>query len=152
MKRVINPKDVLRLAYSSEELLPSTIILDSDIVEAECRYIEPLVGETMMEALRDGEYGELVDEYIAPALALWTRYLVEQVAYYRCTSCHSKSPSTAMIEQLRLTIRALRRKASTLTRRLTNHLNTHGDDYPEYIAFNNPQNHCFIYGDIVQIR
>lgn len=151
MKMLISPDDVLRLAYSSEELLPSTIILDCDIVEAESRYIEPIVGEAMMEALRDGEYADLAANFVAPALATWTRYIVEQTAYSRCRACHGEDVTTAMLERMRLTLRALRRKASTLTRRLTNHLNAHGDDYPEYSAFNNPQNRCFIYGDIIQI-
>ncbi len=151
MNMLIKPEDVLRLAYSSEELLPSTIINECDIVEAESRYIQPLVGEAMMEALHDGEYGEFVDEYIAPALAIWTRYCVEQMAYSRCVVCHGEELSTTAIKRLHLILRALRRKASTLTRRLTEHLNAHGDDYPEYSAFNNPQNRCFIYGDIIQI-
>lgn len=148
---LINSEDVLRLAYSSEELLPSTMLLDCDIVEAECRYIEPLVGKALVEALHDGQYTELVDEYVAPALAMWTRYCVEHVAYRRCTACHDEALSSAQLDHLRLALRALRAKASTLTRRLTDHLNTHGDDYPEYNASNNPQNRCFIYGDIIQI-
>jgi ABC-type oligopeptide transport system ATPase subunit len=49
-------------------------------------------------------------------------------------------------------LRSLRRKASTLLRRLSDHLNASGGDYAEYNPKNNPLNHCSIYGDIIQIR
>ena len=152
MQRLITPNDVLRLAYSSEELLTATIILDVDILEAEQRHILPILGEALTERLINGEYQALMDDYVAPALAMWTRHSVEQVAHHRSAACHDEHPTTADNERLRTTLRALRSKASILTRRLSDHLNAHGDDYPEYITENNPLNRCFIYGNIIQIR
>lgn len=151
MQRLITPSDVLRLAYSSEELLTSSIILDIDIIEAEQNHILPILGEGLMARLGNGEYQELMSEYVAPALAMWTRYNVELVAHHRSAMCHNERPTTADNERLRTTLRALRNKASTLTRRLSDHLNANGDDYPDYKAENNPLNRCFIYGDIIQI-
>jgi hypothetical protein len=151
MKRLITPDDVLRLAYSSSELLPSTIVLDVDIIEAECRHVAPVLGKELVERLEAGEYEALMNNYVAPAIALWTRYGVEQVAYHRSAACHDERPTAADNERLRTTLRALSEKASTLTRRLSDHLNAHGDDYPEYDPIKNPLNRCFIYGNIVEI-
>lgn len=151
MKRLITPNDVMRLAYSPEELLQSDIVLDVDIIEAECRHISPILGEELLARLEAGDYEELMSDYVAPAIALWTRYGVEQIAHHRSALCHSERLTTADNERLSTTLRALREKASTLTHRLSDHLNAHGDDYPEYDPKKNPLNRCFIYGNIVEI-
>lgn len=151
MRTLITPKDVLRLAYSTEEMLPSSIVLDVDIIEAECRHILPILGKGVMARLVAGEYKELMNDYVAPALALWTRYGIEQVAHHRSAACHNEHPTGADNERLRTTLHALRNKASALTRRLSDYLNANSESFTEYDPDKNPLNRCFIHGNIIEI-
>lgn len=151
MTTLITPYDVIVHAYSDSEMQSPSAILHSDIAEAEGRYIAPVLGERLIEQLYGGGYSSLLEEYVAPALVAWTRYVVEHVAHRRCISCHDSSTTSADNERHHTTLRALRAKARTLLRRLSNHLNAHGDDYAEYNPYDNPLNRCFIDGDIIQI-
>lgn len=151
MRTLITPYDVILYAYSDNEMQTPSAILSSDIAEAESRYIAPVLGEALVAKLYDGGYASLLEEYVAPALAAWTRYAVEHMAHLRCVGCHDSVTTTANNERHHTTLRALRQRARTLLSRLSNHLNAHGDDYAEYNPYDNPLNRCFIDGDIIQI-
>lgn len=151
MTTLITPYDVIIHAYSDNELQTPAAILHSDIAEAESRHIAPILGKSLISRLYEGGYTTLLEEYVAPALAAWTRYALEYVAHLRCTGCHNDNSSSANNERQQTTLRALRQKARTLSRRLSDHLNDHSDDYAEYDPNNNPLNRCFIDGDIIQI-
>ena len=43
---------------------------------AQQRFVSPVLGDAMVEAMIGGSYSELVEELIAPALALYTRVLM----------------------------------------------------------------------------
>lgn len=139
------------MAFSREELVHRDVITELDIAEAESRYIRPILGEALAEAIASGSYEELRANYVAPALAAWCRYVVEPLLVSRCRELHYDDVSSAENEHLRGVVRSLRRKASTLSRRLSDHLNTHGDEYAEYNPKANSLNHCSIYGDIIQV-
>ena len=151
MNLIITPQEVIYLAFSREELVHRDVVTELDIAEAESRYIRPILGEALAEAIAAGGYMELRSEYVAPALAAWCRYVVEPLLAARCREMHHDDRSSAENEHLRGVVRSLKRKASTLSRRLSDHLNAHGDDYAEYNPKANPLNHCSIYGDIVQV-
>lgn len=139
------------MAFSREELVHRDVITELDIAEAESRYIRPILGEALAEAIASGSYEELRANYVAPALAAWCRYVIEPLLVSRCRELHHDDVSSAENEHLRGVVRSLRRKASTLSRRLSDHLNTHGDEYAEYNPKANSLNHCSIYGDIIQV-
>ena len=161
------------MAFSREELVHRDVITELDIAEAESRYIRPILGEALAEAIASGSYEELRANYVAPALAAWCRYVIEPLLVSRCRELHHDDVSSAENEHLRgvvrylisrnktlsaaynqeqkSVLRGLRRKASTLSRRLSDHLNTHGDEYAEYNPKANSLNHCSIYGDIIQV-
>lgn len=153
MQILISPADVLQLAFSDEELVAKQLITESDILEAETRYIRPILGEALTERLLGGEYPTLLGDYVAVALASWCRYVVQPMLDVRCGVCHrDDNDSAATLDHLHTVMRSLRRKAATLSRRLSDHLNAHAGDYPEYNPKNNPLNYCSIYGDIIQVR
>lgn len=151
MTTLITPYDVIIHAYSDNEMQTPSAILHSDIAEAESRYITPILGKSLVARLYEGGYTSLLEEYVAPALAAWTRYAIEHVAHLRCIACHDDNTTTANNERHHTTLRALRQRARSLSRRLSDHLNNHGDDYTEYNPNENPLNRCFIDGDIIQI-
>ena len=143
--------EVHALAFSSEELVNKEVITLSDILEAETRFVRPILGDALFDAVANGAYPALRSDYLLPVVAAWSRYVVEPLLQQRCLECHTLSRSAADNEHLRVLMRQLRRRASTLSRRLSDHLNAHKDEYAEYNPNTNPLNHCSIYGDIIQV-
>lgn len=153
MQTLITPTEVVALAFSGEELIAKDVVTQSDIVEAEARHIRPILGDALVEKLRSGAYASLLSDYVAAALAAWCRYAVEPLLDVRCDVCHRDSRRTSADNEHHTSVmRSLRRKAVTLSHRLSDHLNAHAGDYPEYNPTKNPLNYCSIYGDIIQVR
>lgn len=151
MKTLTTITELQALAFSPEELINKEVITMSDIHEAETRYVRPILGDALYDAIIGGGYTSLRSDYVVPAVAAWCRYIVEPLLATRISKSYPESLSTAENDRLRVVLGSLRRKASTLSRRLSDHLNAQSDDYAEYNPQNNPLNHCFIYGDIIQI-
>lgn len=151
MDRLITSEEVVAMTFSDDELYNRTMIIDSDIIEAESRYIIPILGKELTSALLSGNYATLLTEYVKPALAACVRYVAEPYMAERCVACSADSLTTADNQRLSLRLLALRRRVKTLTRRLSDHLNAHADDYAEYSVEDNPKNRCMIYGDVVQV-
>lgn len=151
MKTLTTITELQALAFSPEELINKEVITMSDIHEAETRYVRPILGDALYDAIIGGGYTSLRSDYVVPAVAAWCRYIVEPLLATRISKSYSESLSTAENDRLRVVLGSLRRKASTLSRRLSDHLNAQSDDYAEYNPQNNPLNHCFIYGNIIQI-
>ena len=149
MKNLITAKQVVELAFGGDELAHRELIAECDIVEAEERYIRPVIGDGLYEALASGDYEELMTEYVAPALAAWCRYVVEPLIEHRCSLCGDVSAAHNVRQEV--VMRHLARRASTLTRRLSRYLNANSDKFPEYNPKSNPLNRCSIYGSIVQV-
>lgn len=151
MKTLVTPREVMSLAFSTDEVYNIAVVTDLDIRAAEERYLRPIVGRELYEQLLEGSYPSLRDDYIAPQVAAWTRYIVEPLLASRCDTCLEAATSTAENEATAERCRSLRLRARTLSRALTEHLNTRAADYPEYTPDTNPLNRCSIDGNIVQV-
>ena len=150
MKTLITAERAYALAFSTEEPYIASAITEFDIAEAESRYLIPIVGEELYNAM--AKYSTLKSEYVEPMVAAWVRYIVEPHLAMRCCTCYAEGRVTeAVNDHTERVMRALREKAVALTRRLSDHLNSHSADYAEYNPKTNPLNRCFIYGNIVQI-
>ena len=150
MKTLITAERAYALAFSTEEPYSASVITDTDIAEAESRYLMPVVGEELYNVV--AKYSTLKSEYVEPMVAAWVRYIVEPHLAARCCTCYAEGRVTeAVNDHTERVMRALREKAVALTRRLSDHLNSHSVDYVEYNPKTNPLNRCFIYGNIVQI-
>ncbi|MBQ6612222.1 MAG: hypothetical protein IIX19_00695 [Alistipes sp.] len=150
MNRIFKPSDIVSYAFSSEELVHKGVITMCDIVEVGERYLRPILGDNLIEAIATGQYPELKTNYILPAVAAWCRYVVEPLIASRCSLCDDLS--SADNERLAMIMPHLRNKASALTRRLSRYLDAHGDMFSEYNPKSNPLNRCSIYGSIIQIH
>ena len=138
------------MAFSTEEPYSASVITETDIAEAESRYLMPVVGEELYNVV--AKYSTLKSEYVEPMVAAWVRYIVELHLATRCCTCYAEGRVTeAVNDHTECVLRALREKAVALTRRLSDHLNSHSVDYVEYNPKTNPLNRCFIYGNIVQV-
>ena len=152
MRTLITAEQVFSLAFTSEESYNVSVITASDIGEVENRYLIPIIGENFYNAMRLGEYDDLVEERVAPMVAAWVRYTIEPLLASRSCLYHDERMVTEVInDDVRMRLRALRDKAVVLTRRLVNYLNANSVAFDEYDPDSNPLNHCFIYGNIIQV-
>jgi hypothetical protein len=150
MNRIFKPSDIVSYAFSPQELVHKGVVTQCDIAEVDERYLRPVLGDSLIEALATGQYPELKTNYVLPAVAAWCRYVVEPLIASRCSLCDELS--SVDNERLSIVMPHLRNKASTLTRRLSRYLNTHSDMFSEYNPKSNPLNRCSIYGSIIQIH
>ena len=77
MNSIITPQQVIDLVFIPETLVTRSKITATDIAIAESRYLLPIIGEALYDAISAGRYTELRDEYVAPMVAAWTRYIAE---------------------------------------------------------------------------
>jgi hypothetical protein len=150
MSTLINVEDVMRLAFTAEEGCRGHVVSELDIYVAECRYLVPVIGRALYNKLLEGEYGELLEGYVAPALAAWVRYIVEPFLAARCWDGHLPATGASLVEIERVVMQCRKRIAEALTRRLVRHIDE--VEYVEYNIEDSSLNRCSIDGGIVQIR
>lgn len=73
MNNLITAEEVVKLAFSVTEQIKPTAIVESKIIAAEEKYLRPVLG-SLLDALKNGKYPELLNDYIKPALAYYVRY------------------------------------------------------------------------------
>lgn len=157
MKNLITNEQVISLAFGDGEYLSPEVILDSDIALAEDRYIVPVVGAELHQALLDGSYPTLLDDFVAPALAMAVRTVVQPALNVRTgqaglqisSSLRADSSTKTAMQSLQKSLR-LRRQA--LLRRLSNHLKNHASEFAEYDPKSDAMQKCSINGGYVQMR
>ena len=157
MKNLITNEQVISLAFGDGEYLSPEVILDSDIALAEDRYIVPVVGAELHQALLDGSYPTLLDDFVAPALAMAVRTVVQPALNVRTgqaglqisSSLRADSSTKTAMQSLQKSLR-LRRQA--LLRRLSNHLRNHASEFAEYDPRHDAMQKCSINGGYVQVR
>ena len=157
MKNLITNEQVISLAFGDGEYLSPEVILDSDIALAEDRYIVPVVGAELHQALLDGSYPTLLDDFVAPALAMAVRTIVQPALNVRTgpaglqisSSLRADSSTKTAMQSLQKSLR-LRRQA--LLRRLSNHLKNHASEFAEYDPNGDAMQKCSIDGGYIQVR
>ena len=157
MKSLITSEKVISLAFGDGEYLPPEAIGTADIVAAERRHILPIVGQELYDRLHEGAYPDLVEEYVAPALAMAVRVMVQPALNVRTGQAGLVMPSTshavaAHTEATRALQRSLRARRQVMLRRLSDYLKTCRATLPEYDAAHDIMQHVNIDGNIVQIH
>ncbi|MEG0788999.1 MAG: hypothetical protein RSB23_05365 [Alistipes sp.] len=157
MKTLIQPAQVIQIAFADGEFISPETITETDIATAEQRYILPVIGLPLYEKLLANAYPPLLNDYLAPALALYTRIVVQPNLTIRTSQLGTTAPQSACYQpaataQIRAQMKALRQKARTLLHRLSEHLNANTAAYPAYNAQNNTLTHCTIDGNFIQTR
>ncbi len=131
MKRVIiDPERVLTLAFSGDRFTSAQSITPQSILLAQRKYLEPVIGEAMVEAMAEGAYTTLYEDYVAPALAEYVRIVVDL-------------PSAPADKKGR-------NRARNLMAHLSEHLEENLTQYPEYDPNANVLRRCAIRGGFVQ--
>lgn len=155
MNVLITPEEVIRLAFADGEWLPPESVSEAAIRAAAERHLIPVTGRALYGRMLEGAYPELRDDYAAPALALCVRLLLQPRLDVRTGRFGTTAPSSAAWKaapesSVRGLMRSLRRQAAAHLRNLSQQLDAHSADYPEYEPEKNVYRHCRIYGDIVQ--
>ena len=156
MKNIITPARAVELAWGTGEYVSPGAVGEADIAAATHRYIEPVIGRRMTEALADGRYAELCNDYAAPAVAMFVRVLLQPSMDIRTGQAGSVVQSGAACDPAgdaarAASLRSLRRRAGQLLRRLSDRLDADASAYPEYDPRNNILKHCSTDGGIVQV-
>lgn len=156
MNRLITPQQVIERAFAQAEYLSEQAVSDADIVAATSRYVVPIVGEQLAEKLAAGEYAQLLEHYVAPALAAAVRYMIQPLINLRTGDSglvapkgeSFAAPTKEAVADLQLRLKCRMRE---LLKRLSDHLNSNSKSYAEYNADCNILNRCLIDGGVVQI-
>lgn len=156
MKNFITPDRVLSLAFGDGDFLSTEVVGEADIALAQHRYILPIIGADLCEKALDGEYADLVGDYIAPALAFAVRALIQPALNVRCGGTGLVAPSTPVSEAASTSAaqalqRSLERRRDALLKRLSDHLSQSVTLYPEYDPRADAMQKCATYGGIIQI-
>jgi hypothetical protein len=157
MKNLITNEQVISLAFGDGEYLSAEVVLDSDIASAEERYIVPVVGTQLYEALLNGSQKSLLEDYVAPALAMAVRTMIQPALNVRTGQGGLHIPSSARSDtSIKTTSQALQkslcRRRQALLKRLSNYLKRNASKFPGYDASRDAMQKCSINGGYVQMR
>ena len=154
MTTLVTPREVIDLAFADGGYLPPEAIGTVDIAAAEARYLLPVTGPALWQKLAEGEYPTLREEFAAPAAACAVR-----VAMQPALDLHGRAGGTTVAkssacqpagqQQLAASHRALRNRLSALLHALSDHLDAHPSDYPEYAPEKNVLHRVLIAGGLV---
>lgn len=155
-KTLTDASAVIGLAFAEAEYMPAAAVSPADIAVAEERYIVPVTGRALYEKMLEGEYADLRNEYAVPAAAAFVRLGMQPLTDLRSGRFGTVAPRSdncqpadrASLLDLR---RALLERGRALRRRLSDYLERHAADYPEYDPELNILNRCSTDGGLVQI-
>ena len=157
MPQLLTPQEVIDLAFHDSGYFPAEAIGTADIAAAEARYLIPVTGEALWQELIDGAYPDPRSDYAAPAAALAVRLLVQPALDIRPGIGGTVAPHTSAAqppdrEQLLAARRSLRTRLTALLESLSDHLDRHAADYPEYDPKQNILHRMLIGGGFVLKR
>ena len=157
MKNLITNKQVISLAFGDGDYIPAEVVAETDIALAQHRYITPILGSALCESALGEVYAELVNEYVAPALAFAVRTLIQPALNVRCGQTGLVAPSTPVSEAATSSAaqalqRSLELRRDGLLKRLSDHLAEHAERYAEYNPKADAMQKCQTYGGFIQIH
>lgn len=155
-QNIITPTEVIAIAFSDGEYVAPEVITDIDITASIEQWIAPITGEALLDAVGKGQYADLKNNYIAPAVALCTRLMVQPRLNVHTSqlgltlpagSSHKAADAKARAELQR----ALRHRAQSARKHLSAYLEQHATEFKEYCSDDNILMRCSCDGGFVQI-
>lgn len=157
MKSLISPLEVHRYAFAGGQCLPSDAVTEADIITAEERFLRPVFGAALLDAVRAGQYADFLTDYLVCCLALLTRVVLQPQLDLQTTPIGTLAPkgtngTAADTAELRRLQQNLRHRAQTLLKRASEYVEAHAEAFPEYDSRANILNRCTTYGGFVQVH
>lgn len=153
---IITPAEVVGLAFSDGGYIAPAAIAEEDITAAIERWVKPIVGEAVLEAVSQGSYAEMCQDVLKPAIA----FCVRQEVQPRLNASTSQLGLAAAVgsgvkaadESLRGEyMRAVKVRARTALKSLSDYMEAHATQIKEYDRGHNVLNRCSCDGGFVQI-
>jgi hypothetical protein len=137
MELLITPAQVAEMAFRAPDFIPSDAISEATILAAQQKFIRPVLGDALFDALRGGSHAQLLAEYILPPLALYVKMLMlpslaVQVGGAGIVEANPKNHARASDAKIRAATRRLRSDARALVRRAVEHIEASPASYPQY--------------------
>ncbi len=156
-QNIISAEEILSEAFTDGEYIAADVIAQSDIIAAIERWITPITGPELLSAVEAGGYSEFASQYLKPAIAAYTRLEIQprlnvatgQLGLSLPRTSYNKVADESMRQEL---MTALKRRAHTLRRRMSNYLEEHASTMPEYDPKRNLLKRCCCDGGIMQIH
>lgn len=157
MELLITPAGVAEAAFLAPDFLAPEAIPESTILAAQQRFICPVLGGALCDAMAGGAYPEFLDGFVRPALALYVKMsmlpsLAVQTGAAGVVEVNPPGLARARDTRLNAAVRRLRDDARALMLRAVEHLEASPDDYPEYDPARNVLRRCSIAGGMVLAR
>ncbi len=154
MENLISPEQVASQAFAPLDHIAAEDVNPLTIACAQERFVVPVLGAAMVEALINGAYSELTDKWVGPALALYTRALMMPALALRTSAAGVVKGSNRYLDaatenELRSLRRTTLAQATTLLRKAVARIESSPDRYPEYDARMNIWRRCRIDGGVV---
>lgn len=151
MNSLITPQEVTLIAFSPTEQITPSSIIESKIIAAEEKFIRPVLGK-LVDALKEGKYPELLNDYIKPALAYYVRYSIipdlslklNSIGAQTAFTAHSNAATDRQRSEMRMQAKD---DADALLSKALRHI-VEGE-YPEYEARKDVRNKIIIKGGLI---
>lgn len=155
MRTLIAPQQVVELAFSANNPISPASIKEAKIIAAQEKYLRPVLGK-LYDALLDGKYSELLDEYIRPALAHYVRYAIIPDLSLRLGDKGVLNPfsdhANAATDKQRAELRQQDKEdANILIDNAVRYISEHRDRFPEYEPRENVRKKAICNGGIILI-
>lgn len=154
MENLISPDEVVELGFEPLDHITGENVSRITIGVAQERFIEPVFGGEMIEAFVRGDYADLLEGYVAPALALYVKMLMLPMMALRVSAggvvrggVEGLDCATDM--EVQQTQRKISSQAQQLIRQAVRIIEQSPETYPEYRAGRNILNRCRIEGGVI---
>ncbi len=155
MELLITPAQVAQMAFRAPDFISENAVPEATILAAQQKFVRPVLGDALFDALCGGAYPVLLADYVAPALALYVKMLMlpslaVQSGAGGVVEANPKNFARAGDVRLRAAVRRLRSDALALMRRTIEHIESAASGvYPEYDPAGNILNRCFTDGGLI---
>lgn len=149
----MSPAEVVAAAFPGSLDPDGSFVPVGAIAAAEQKFLKPTLNG-LYDRLTEGAYGELLEEYVKPALAHYVRYLLlptiaAQVGTTGVVQPRSASFGAASDRAVAAVRRRTRSEATALMQRLVEHIEALAAEYPEYDPAQNVLNRVSTVAGIV---
>lgn len=151
--KLITATEVVKLAFGGSQRVRTEEISDAIIISAQQKFITPVIGD-LFEAICNGRYSDLLENYIKEPLALYIKYLLipnftTQVGMVGVVQHFGEGYKGADTKSLRRLLKSVKSDAQILLDTAIELIEANPTDYPEYEKQNNVRNRVKIGGQIV---
>ncbi len=150
---LVTPGEVVQIAFRGAESVDPNLIGEAMIVTAQYKFIRPVLGK-LYEALSEGKYTQLLDEYIKPPLAHYVKWLLLPRLSVQCGTIglvqfKGDNFSAADGKGVTRLAKQVRSDAQVLMKRAVERIESSLEEFPEYEPEQNVLNRIALIGDWV---